>query len=105
MADSAYPARSNMLVLYKRSRAATPDEARKRRRFNLLCSSGRVIVESTIGTMKARLPYVFDAMRQRKLANAAKIITACVCIHNFLVKTGSGYLEVDEPPEGWDLDV
>ena len=55
--------------------------------------------------MKARLPYVFDTMRQRKLANAAKIITACVCIHSFLVKTGSGYLEVDKAPEGWDLDM
>ena len=52
------------------------EELVKRKRFNRLCSSGQVIVESTLGTLKSRFPYVYDKMRQKKVGNAAKIILA-----------------------------
>ena len=51
-------------------------------------------MESTLGTLKSRFPYVYDEMRQKKLSNAAKIILAASTLHNFLILTGSGYLTV-----------
>ena len=69
------------------------EELVKRKRFNRLCSSGWVVVESTLGTLKSRFPYVYDKMRQKKLGNAAKIILTAWTLHN-LILTGSGYLIV-----------
>ena len=52
------------------------------------------------------MPYVYDEMRQRKLQNSAKVIMCAVSMHNFLVKTGSGYLDVQlhEEPEDEEAD-
>ena len=92
LADSAYPRRKHFLPLYKQEAGVVGEELIKRKRFNILCSSGRVIVESTLGTLKSR--YVYDEMRQKKLGNAAKIILAACPLHNFLILVGSGYLTV-----------
>ena len=94
LADSAYPRRKHVLPVYKQEAGVVGEELVKRKRFNRLCSSGRVVVESTLGTLKSRFPYVYDEMRQKKLGNAAKIILAACTLHNFLILTGSGYLTV-----------
>ena len=92
LADSAYLRRKHVLPVYKQEARVVGEELVKRKRFNRLCSSGRVVVESTLGTLKSRFPY--DEMRQKKLGNAAKIILAACTLHNFLILTGSGYLTV-----------
>ena len=94
LADSAYPRRKHVLPVYKQKARLVGEELVKRNRFNRLCSSGRVVVESTLGTLKSRFPYVYDEMRQKKLGNAAKIILTACTLHNFLILTGSGYLTV-----------
>ena len=94
LTDSAYPQRKHVLPVYKQEAGVVGEELVKRKRFNRLCSSGWVIVESTLGTLKSRFPYVYDEMRQKKLGNAAKIILAACTLHNFLILTGSGYLTV-----------
>ena len=94
LADSAYPQRKHVLPVYKQEARVVGEELVKRKRFNRLCSSGRVVVESTFGILKSRFPYVYDEMRQKKLGNAAKIILAACTLHNFLILTGSGYLTV-----------
>ena len=106
LCDSAYPRRRHLLPVYKQEAGLSEEERRKRKRFNKLCSAGTVLVESTLGTLKTRMPYVYDEMRQRKLQNSAKVIMCAVSIHNFLVKTGSGYLDVQlhEEPEDEEAD-
>ena len=94
LADSAYPWQKHVLPVYKQEARVVGEELVKRKRFNRLCSSGRVVVESTLGTLKSRFPYVYNEMRQKKLGNAAKIILAACTLHNFLILTGSGYLTV-----------
>ena len=73
---SAYPRRKHVLPVYKQEAGVVGEELVKRKRFNRLCSSGRVIVESTLGTLKSRFPYVYDEMQQKKLGNASKILLA-----------------------------
>ena len=94
LVDSAYPWRKHVLPVYKQEAGVVGEELVKRKRFNRLCSSGQVVVESTLGTLKSRFPYVYDEMWQKKLGNAAKIILAACTLHNFLILTGSGYLTV-----------
>ena len=94
LADSAYPRRKHVLPVYKQESRVVGEELVKRKRLNRLCSSGRVIVENTLGNLKSRFLYVYDEMRQKKLGNAAKIILADCTLHNFLILTGSGYLTV-----------
>ena len=72
LADLAYPWQKHVLPVYKQEAGVVGEELVKRKRFNRLCSSGRVIVESTLGTLKSRFPYVYDDMRQKKLGNAAE---------------------------------
>ena len=62
-------------------------------------------MESTLGTLKSRFPYVYDEIRQKKLGNAAKIILAACTLHNFLILTGSGYLTVLPQDEEEDDNV
>ena len=76
LVDSAYPWWKHVLPVYKQEAGVVGEELVKRKRFNRLCSSGRVVVESTLGTLKSRFPYVYDEMWQKKLGNAAKIILA-----------------------------
>ena len=92
--SSAYPRRKRVLPVYKQEAGVVGEELVKRKRFKRLCSSGRVVVESTLGTLKSRFLYVYDEMRQKKLGNAAKIILAACTLHNFLILTGSGCLTV-----------
>ena len=94
LADSAYPRRKYVRLVYKREAQVVGEELVKRKRFNRLCSSGRVIVESTLGTLKSRFPYAYDKMWQKKLGNATNITLAACTLHNFLILTGSGYLTV-----------
>ena len=94
LADSAYPQRKHILPVYKQEAGVVGEELVKRKRFNRLCSSGQVVVESTLGTLKSRFPYVYDEMWQKKLGNAAKIILTAFTLHKFLILTGSGYLTV-----------
>ena len=94
LADSAYPRQKHILPVYKQEAGVVGEEHVKRKWFNRLCSSGRVTVESTLGTFKIRFPYVYDEMRQKKLGNVAKIILAACTLHNFLILTGSGYLTI-----------
>ena len=94
LVDWAYPWRKHVLPVYKQEARVVGEELVKRKRFNRLCSSGRVVVESTLRTLKSRFPYVYDEMRQKKLGNAAKIILAACTLHNFFILTGSGYLTV-----------
>ena len=94
LVDSAYLGRKHIVPVYKQEAGVFGKEFVKRKRFNRLCSSGQVIVKSTLGTLKSRFPYVYDEMRQKKLGNAAKIILTACTLHNFLILTGSGYLTV-----------
>ena len=92
--DLAYLRWKHVLPVYKQEAGVVGEELVKRNRFNRLCSSGRIVVKSTLGTLKSRFLYVYDEMRQKKLGNAAKIILAACTLHNFLILTGSGYLTV-----------
>ena len=71
------------LPVYKQEAGVVGEELVKRKRFNRLWSSGQVVVESTLGTLKSRFPYVYDEMQQKKLGNAAKTILAACTLHNF----------------------
>ena len=92
--DLAYPWQKHVLPVYKQEAGVVGEELVKRKRFNRLWSSGWVIVESTLGTLKSRFLYLYDEMRQKKLRNATKIILTTCTLHNFLILTGSGYLTV-----------
>ena len=94
LVDSAYPCRKHVLPVYKQEAGVVGEELVKRKRFNRLCSSGQLIVESTLGTLKSRFPYVYNEMRLKKLGNVAKIILVACTLHIFLILTGSGYLTV-----------
>ena len=94
LADSAYPRRKHVLPVDKQEAGVVGEELVKRKRFNRQCSSGRVIVESTLGTLRIRFPYVYNEMPQKKLGNAAKIILAACTLHNLLILTGSSYLTI-----------
>ena len=83
-----------MFYLSTSKKGLVGEELVKRKRFNRLCSSGQVVVESTLDTLKSRFSYVYNEMRQKKLGNAAKIILAACTLHNFLILTESGYLTV-----------
>ena len=94
LVDSAYSRWKHVLPIYKQEASVVGKELVMRKRFNSLCSSGWVIVENTLGTIKIRFPYVYDEMRQKKLGNAAKIVLAACTLHNFVILTGSGHLTV-----------
>ena len=94
LADSTYPQQKHVLPVYKQEAGVVGEELVKRKRFNRLCSSGRVVVESTLGTLKSSFPHVYDEMWHKKLGNAAKIIFTACTLYNFLILTGSGYLTV-----------
>ena len=94
LADSADPRRKHVLPVYKQEAGVVGEELVKRKRFNRLCSSGPVIVESTLGTLKSKFPYVYGEMQQNKLGNAANIVLASCTLHNSLILTGSSYLTV-----------
>lgn len=96
LADSGYPALPKLIPVYKNYVGTDQHEAQRRERFNKLAASSRILVEQCIGTLKLRWPYVHTVFRCR-IKNAAKIILTCAGLHNFLIQTGSGYLE-----EGWE---
>ena len=56
----------------------------------------RVAVEQALGTYKVRFPMMLGVVCY-KIPNCVTLILALMMMHNFIVKTGDGWLE--NPPE------
>jgi hypothetical protein len=102
MGDNAYPCLDKLIPVYPKEAGLTEVEVRARKRFIMLLSSARIMVEQAIGTMKMRFPVLLSTMRMKR-ENCGAIILACCVLHNFLIDTGSGYLE--SIPEELRLEV
>jgi hypothetical protein len=103
VADKAYPISKRLIVPYRRNqrRAASPMEAN----FNKRVTEELVVVERTIGDLKARYPRLDNVTAKIKKREDAKKINdliECGCIlHNFLRKFPRDNMSV----EGADIDV
>ena len=96
LGDNAYPALPTVLKIYKDRVQWDQDTRRKRRHFNHLMSGACVVVEQALGMLKqcfrcllVPLPFVLPQSRA--------VILACIILHNFVVRTGGGFLQVPDP--------
>ena len=55
----------------------------------------RVISEQSFGTWKQRFPMVLGVVRVQT-KQVARIVQATLALHNFIIKSGGGYIEVPE---------
>lgn len=102
MGDNAYPCLSKLVPVFPKEAGLDQAELYARKRFNMLMSSARILVEQGLGTMKMRFPILRNEMRVKR-RNCGRIIDAVASLHNFLLDTGSGYLEAI--PEELRLDL
>lgn len=91
IADKGYPLTHYLLVPYRFSRMMSPPE----RKFNLAHSKSRIIIENTIGRVKAEWKILRDTIRF-DIANVGFVITAACVLHNYLQEyyNNSDYLWV-----------
>ena len=93
--DSASPNTTRTIAVAKESGADNQERAAKKRRYNLVVSSGRILVEQCIGSIKMRWPMFLDKMRTRRHNTVRLFLAACV-LHNFWLAAGQPLLSLEE---------
>ena len=96
LCDNAYQAFPTVLKIYEDRMQWDQDTRRKRRRFNHLMSGTRVVVEQALGMLKQRFRRLLVPLPFALLQSRA-VILACIVLHNFVVRTGGGFLQVPDP--------
>ena len=96
LGDNAYPASPTVLKIYEDRVQWDQDTRRKRRCFNCLMSGTRVVVEQALGTLKQRFRRLLVPL-PFALPQSRAVILACIILHNFVVRTGGGFLQVPDP--------
>ena len=106
LADNANLATSNTLSMWDDRVAEDADmQARKRRCYRLMVGM-HVAVEQALGTWKSSFPMMLGILRY-KIPNCITLILVSMIMHNFIVKTGGGWLEnpTEEALEGVSNNV
>ena len=93
LGDNAYPASPTVVKIYEDRVQWDQDTRRKQRRFNHLMSGTRVIVEQALGMLKQRFRCLLIPL-PFALPQSRTVILACIILHNFVVRTGGGFLQV-----------
>lgn len=86
--DEAFALRTDLLVPFGEALLSVPDEqlAYERRIYNYRLSRASRVVVNTFGLLAARWQ-IFHRKIKAHPDTACKFVEACVCLHNFLIKT------------------
>ncbi|XP_059472107.1 uncharacterized protein LOC132194686 [Neocloeon triangulifer] len=86
--DEAFGLRTDFLIPYGKGLLSVEDEllSYERRVFNYRLSRARRVIENTFGILAARWR-IFHRTIEAHPENACLFVQACVCLHNFLMKT------------------
>ena len=105
LASSAYPAMSNTFSMWD-DRVAEGEKMRAKKIYNRLMVGTCMAFEQALGTWKARFPMMLGVLCY-KILKCVTLILASMTMHNFIVKTGGGWLEnlPEEAVEGVNDDV
>ena len=87
--DSGYPNRTGYLAPFKEQRYHVPDflgapPRNMMEKFNHLHSSLRNAIERAFGVLKMKWRILLSIPHFHDPETQAKIITACMCLHNFI---------------------
>lgn len=81
--DSAYTLSSHMIIPYKDNGRLTVTQ----RDFNYKLSCNRMVVEHAFGLLKNKFPRIHYPLQVLSWKRAVHIITACMLLHNFILRT------------------
>ena len=96
LGDNAYPASPTVLKIYEDHVQLDQDTRRKQRCFNRLMSGTCVIVEQALGMLKQHFRFLLIPL-PFALPQSHAVILACIILHNFVVRTSGGFLQVPDP--------
>ena len=96
LGNNTYPELPIVLKIYEDCVQWDQDTRRKQRCFNRLMSGTRVIIEQVLGTLKQRFRRLLILL-PFALPQSRAVILACIILHNFVVRTGGGLLQVTDP--------
>lgn len=95
--DEAFALRTNFMIPYGRENLLS-DENLKKRVFNYRLSRARRVIENTFGILAARWR-IFHRVIEAFPETAILYVQACVCLHNYIMKTKNQ--GVRNPPPGY----
>lgn len=101
--DEAFALKSNLMIPYSKAQVhGRSEQAIQHKIFNYRLSRARRIVENSFGILAARWR-IFNNTIQVQPDTAVNFIQACVCLHNYLMKTKQ--VGIPRNAYGGDVDL
>lgn len=99
LGNNAITGSSKILNMYETCFPYDVEAMRIRQHFNCLIAGNKVLVKQALGTLMQRFPVFLKALRYKLQSCLEVIMFACMCLHNFTIKTGGGNLEQTFPED------